>query len=484
MLLYSMKGYSILNSNRRNDEVENKAQGLNDALFNAENKAESLNEELFSTQKTEKPKDLVEKSGYFAGTQGSGDFSVVSEDSAMDDDGMKRLWLRIGALMLALIVAFSGAFFGVYFVCRTSILGSSEFFEALMAKYAGIETSKVEVDYITGEYRGDNIALSEKILKSSVLIRVKGKDGSSASGGETASGSGFVLKYDSSTSEALIITNHHVVYGAKQFYVELYSGEKVEGEIMHLDEMSDLAVIKIVSPVALTPVTVADSSKLKYGQGLAVAGNPLGLGFSVSFGNVSCPDRDAGDIGGNLVQLDVSVNPGNSGGGAFDTEGNLIGVVVSKASGTSVDGIGYAIPSNRMLSVVNDLLKFGYVKGRAALGVTVVNVTAENYASAMAGTLNGYLYNIENKRYGVYVIESTNSAELKKGDRIVSIDGITVTTNTSLLKAISKLAPGSEVKMVIERAKPSSDGNGVAFEQKTVSILLKERDWADKNVTE
>lgn len=479
-----MKGQGILNSNKQNDKVENKAKSLNDALFRSENKAKSLNEELFSAQKSENPKALIEKSGYFTEDRGSGDFSSVSAGGALNEDGMKRLWIRIGVLMLALIVAFSGAFFGVYFVCRTSILGNSDFFEALMAKYAGIETSTVEVDYITGEYRGDNIELSEKILKSSVLVRVKGKDGSSSSGGETASGSGFVLKYDSSTSEALIITNHHVVYGSKQFSVELYSGEKVDAEIMHLDEISDLAIIKIVSPVELTPVTVADSSKLKYGQGLAVAGNPLGLGFSVSFGSVSCPDRNTGDIGGNLIQLDVSVNPGNSGGGAFDTEGNLIGVVVSKASGTSVDGIGYAIPSNRMLSVVNDLLKFGYVKGRAALGITVVNVTVENYASVMAGALNGYLFNIENKRYGVYVIESTNSTELKKGDRIVSIDGITVTTNTSLLKAISKLSPGSEVKVIIERATTSSDGSGVAFEQKTVSILLQERDWADKNVTE
>ena len=227
-------------------------------------------------------------------------------------------------------------------------------------------------------------------------------------------------------------------------------------------------------PVAQT----ADSDNLKAGQTVIVGGNPLGLGFAVSMGYVGSPSVNAGDMGGALIQLDVSVNPGNSGGGVFDTQGNLIGVVVSKAAGESIDGIGYAIPVNRMLSVIDDLLKYGYVKNRPALGVTVLNVTSTNWTSAMLGELNGYLFESDENKYGVYVIESTNSTELKKGDRIVSVDGIKITSSETLLKAISSKTPNTSVKIVVERAEVS--GDQVTYKTVTVTVMLRERDWADE----
>ena len=405
---------------------------------------------------------------------------LINEEQKRNSGKEKKLnglLLKICAVFLVVAAAFTGAFWGMYYVCDTALFKDSEFFQAFVAKYAGIKENKVEVDYITGEYTGDNIELAENILSKTAVIRVL--SGSEGNQTVVSSGSGVVLSYSEDTGKAMIVTNHHVVSTASDFYVELYGDSaKYKGKVLHLDEVTDLGIVEVYVGKDLPVAQTADSDNLKAGQTVIVGGNPLGLGFAVSMGYVGSPSVNAGDMGGALIQLDVSVNPGNSGGGVFDTQGNLIGVVVSKAAGESIDGIGYAIPVNRMLSVIDDLLKYGYVKNRPALGVTVLNVTSTNWTSAMLGELNGYLFESDENKYGVYVIESTNSTELKKGDRIVSVDGIKITSSETLLKAISSKTPNTSVKIVVERAEVS--GDQVTYKTVTVTVMLRERDWADE----
>lgn len=424
-----------------------------------ENRAKELNDSLFA------PPSPMPESPAQVKAKKNGSFNF------------KELWLNISITLLTLIIAFTGAFLGIYYVCNTALFGDSEFAEAFLAKYAGIDEYKVEVDSISGEYVGNKIELSEKVLNTTVCIRVVSDVNGIYS--TSVSGSGFILEYFEDTGVTYAVTNHHVIYGAEEFFVETYDGKRYEGEIMHLDEISDLALVKFVSDTKLPTVTVADSSKAKAGQDIVAAGNPRGLGFSVSFGYVSHPNRDNGNSDGNLIQMDISVNPGNSGGGLYDAQGNLLGVVVSKEVGENVDGIGYAIPSNRMLTVVSDLLKHGYVKGRAALGISAYTVTAGNYDALATGELSGFLPAV-NRKYGLYVESSSRSTEVKKGDRIVSADGILISTIYDLRNVLARHTPYSTVDIKVERLVEGTLSNP-QYEQIEVKILLGERDWPDEN---
>ena len=390
----------------------------------------------------------------------------------------RELWLNIGIIVLTLIIAFTGAFYGVYYVCHSALFGESEFMTNFLAKYAGIEEHRVEVDSISGQYTGSRIELAEKVLKTTVCIRVV----TNVDGVYTASvsGSGIIFDYDPDTGRTLVVTNQHVVYGSEKFYVDTYSGNRYDGKVLHLDEICDLALVEFYSEEELTEVVVADSTKAAAGQDIVAAGNPRGLGFSVSFGYVSHPDRDNGDSGGNLIQMDISVNPGNSGGGVYDAQGNLLGVTVSKEVGENVDGIGYAIPSARMMKVIDDLLTHGYVKGRAALGISVYTVTATNYTSLATGELSGYLPLSGAKKYGLYVESSSRSTEVKKGDRIVSADGILLSTIYDLRNVLAKHPPYSTIELKLDRITGTdSEGNPI-YEKFDVKVLLGERDWADE----
>lgn len=429
-----------------------------------------------STAVTEENKAKLLNDYLFENTA-NGNYGRSLKETDIEKKSSKKLLVRIGALALVLVMAFFGAFYGMVFVCESSILGDSDFFAAFMARWAGVTENRVEVDYITGEYTGNNIELADKMLGCTVLVRTVYKNTQTNTVEPLSHGSGVIYSYNSDTKTALIVTNHHVIENGGDILIETYAGERIYGKLKATDSASDIALIEISSDTPLTAPTHADSDKLKLGQSASIAGNPLGHGFSVNFGYISSKSVATNDSTGPLVQLDISVNPGNSGGGVFDGEGNLIGLVVSKASGDNIDGIGYAIPINKVNSVINDLLKFGYVQGRPALGITVVNIMTEiQYNSLMQNELKDYLPDITEKRYGVYIIESKNSS-LKVGDRIISIDGISVTTNNDIARAISSHKPGDSVKIIVERV--TKDGDGYSFTKTTEQVLLGTRDWAD-----
>lgn len=395
-----------------------------------------------------------------------------------DKSRLIGIWVRIGVLVLILVTAFVGAFSGMAYICRTSVFSDSTVFDAFIAKWSGVVENRIEVDKISGDYESDTIALADKVLNTSVRIRVVAETASGALT-ETSAGSGIIYAKGVG-NKYTVITNHHVVYGSKSFVIETYDGERYDGKIKHLDEISDVAVVEFECSKELSVARQGDSSKIKAGQNVIVAGNPLGGGFGVSFGYISNPEKiSTANNNIPLTVLDVSVNPGNSGGGVYDAQGNLIGLVVSKASGTDVDGIGYAVPINTVNSVVNDLVSLGYVRGRPALGVTVIGIYNDNvYAEYMEGELKGYLLGGEDRSYGVFILESQNSS-LKKGDRIVKVDGDLISISTDIRNAIMDKKPDSVIKVTVERG--TEDNGTVKYQQYTLDILLIERTFIDEN---
>lgn len=170
----------------------------------------------------------------------------------------------------------------------------------------------------------------------------------------TSAGSGVII-----ADNGTVITNHHVIDGAVEISVRLRNGNTYAAELVGSDSGHDIAVIKISPEETLTYATFGESAKLKVGQPVVVIGNPLGtLGGTVTDGIISALERDMTIEGVTmkLLQTNASINSGNSGGGMFDLDGRLIGIVNAKSTGTDVEGLGFAIPADVALSVVTEIL--------------------------------------------------------------------------------------------------------------------------------
>ncbi|MFD1738110.1 S1C family serine protease [Bacillus salitolerans] len=196
---------------------------------------------------------------------------------------------------------------------------------------------------------------------------------------ESGTGSGVIFKKDDSF--AYIITNHHVIEGAENLEVSLYNGTKVEAQLIGSDALTDLAVLKIDSSKAEHALTLGDSSTLRPGDTVLAIGNPLGLDLSrtVTQGIVSATDRtisiptSAGEWDLQVIQTDAAINPGNSGGALINTNGELVGINSLKISQNGVEGLGFAIPSNDVLPIVNEILENGKIE-RPYMGVGLASL--------------------------------------------------------------------------------------------------------------
>ena len=276
------------------------------------------------------------------------------------------------------------------------------------------------------------------------------------------------------SQDGYIITNNHVIEGATSITVRLTNSKSYEAKLIGSDEDLDVALLKI-DETGLTCATFGDSSALQVGQTAVVIGNPLGqLGGTVTDGIISALDREIKIDGKimNLLQTNAAINPGNSGGGLFDAHGNLVGIVVAKSSstssGTTVEGLGFAIPVNDVISILDDLKTHGRVTGRGFLGVNLVDIDSE---SAM------FMYRVDEQ--GVYisnVIEGSaaEKAGIKIGDRVVKIGEKEISNSSQLKSEVSKHRAGDTLTMVISR-----DG-----EEKTVSVTLGERTTEESSATE
>ena len=276
---------------------------------------------------------------------------------------------------------------------------------------------------------------------------------------ESGAGSGVII-----SSDGYILTCAHVVSGASQITVTIGDTDYT-ATVVGEDDTSDVAVLKI-DATGLTPATVGDSDGLAVGDNVLAVGNPLGeLGGTVTSGIVSALNRSVTIQGTSstntmsLVQMDASVSPGNSGGGLFNMNGELIGLVNAKSSSSDAEGLGFAIPINDAIKVAQDLLENGYVSGRPYMGITYLAVTDAQTAAQL---------NVS--AYGVYVVDvvqggPADKAGLKAGDRIVSIDGTEIAQRDDLGTLIQQHTAGDTLSITVAR-----DG-----QMQTVSLTLGEK---------
>jgi serine protease Do len=321
---------------------------------------------------------------------------------------------------------------------------------------------------------GDNSASPVVYTESSNLIsKIAAEAGPSVVGIETSvvaqslfgqqsgqsSGSGIIFD-----KAGYIITNQHVINGGGSIYVTLPGGKKLQAKVIGQDTMSDIAVLKVDAD-NLPAAKLGDSSKVRVGDLAVAIGNPMGEEYagSVTSGIISALNRtmNINDDGYSrrykLIQTDAAINPGNSGGPLINKDGEVIGVNSIKFTDTNVEGMGFAIPVNDVKSVVDQLMKSGYVS-RPYLGVSVSTVT-DQMASQGSYPQGAIIGSVEQG-------SSAGQAGLRLGDVIVEVDGVKVSSSDELINELMKHKAGDTVNLKIWR-------NGLDL---STSVKLGERE--------
>ena len=258
-----------------------------------------------------------------------------------------------------------------------------------------------------------------------------------------ASGSGFIISDD-----GYILTNYHVIEDSDSISVSMYNGDSYDAVLIGYDESNDIAVLKIEAE-GLSPVILGDSDNLNVGDSVVAIGNPLGeLTFTLTSGAISAKDREvtfSGNMTMNLLQTDCAINSGNSGGALFNLYGEVIGVTnakysTSSSSSASIDNIGFAIPINSIMSIVESIIEKGYIS-KPYIGIYVADVSEETQA-----------YGVPAGAAIQSVAENGPAAQagLQKGDVITAVDGRAMTSN-ELVSCIGEAEIGQEMVFSIYR---------------------------------
>lgn len=232
------------------------------------------------------------------------------------------------------------------------------------------------------------------------------------------------------------------------------SGEEYDATVIGADEVNDVALLKIEGDEDFPTVSIGNSDNIQVGQQVCAIGNPLGeLTNTLTVGYVSALDREISESSTgstiNMFQTDCAINSGNSGGPIFDMNGNVVGITTAKYSSSgysnaaSVEGIGFCIPINDAMSIVNDLMQYGYVKGRVSMGVSV---------RAMDTTVAQY-YNLPTGVYvaGVTSGSAADKAGIQEGDMICAIDGDETSSVAALKQKLKDYTPGDTATVSIYR---------------------------------
>lgn len=282
--------------------------------------------------------------------------------------------------------------------------------------------------------------------------------------GTVQSGSGSGVIFNIKDDHAYIVTNNHVIEGAQEVEISFYDGEKTTAEVVGADALTDLAVLKIDEKYASHTLQFGDSSGLRPGDQVMAIGNPLGLDLSrtVTQGIVSAIDRDiavetsAGEWELSVIQTDAAINPGNSGGALINTSGQVIGINSLKISDSGVEGLGFAIPSNDVVPIINELIENGKIE-RPYLGVSLSNLQ-----EVPSQYLQSLPENVTSGTMVAYVEPNTPAANagLKQMDVIVSIDKEAVENSSDLRKYMySNLTAGDKATLKVFR-----DGKAIEVE--------------------
>ena len=293
---------------------------------------------------------------------------------------------------------------------------------------------------------------------------------------ETASGSGIII--GENEQELLIVTNNHVVDSTEQLYVQFIDGETVEAQVKGTDASADLAVVAAkldtIANSTKQEICIArmgDSDSLKIGEPAIAIGNALGYGQSVTTGVISALNRKIessnSEEGTSLIQTDAAINPGNSGGALLNMRGEVIGINSNKIGGSSIEGMGYAIPISTARPIIEDLMerqtrtKYSEEE-RGYLGISCINVTSdlsENFSMPQ----------------GIFVAQvysgtGAEAAGLVRGNIVVAFDGVTVQNQEELTKQMQYYKAGESVEITIM----VNSANG--YQQKNVTVTLSSYD--------
>jgi len=357
----------------------------------------------------------------------------------------KRKWGLALLTLLLLALVFGGGLFAGLQVARGGVANEQVTPQPTIPPLTGTNIEQVRE------------AAVEKVRPSVVLITAETSKG-------TSLGSGVIVD-----KRGYIVTNNHVIEGGRNYQVTINDGTKLNAQVVGTDSLDDLAVLKVETKKTLIPATLGDSSKLRVGQEVLAIGNPLGNEQTVTKGIVSALNRTVSEDNGsgailNAIQTDAPINPGNSGGALADLQGNVVGIptltAIDPQFGTPANGVGFAIPSNRVQQVVKQIIETGKVtnSGRAALNIQAADV--DPFVAAQ--------YNLPVDR-GVLVAEVTQGgaaakAGIRNGDVIVKIDDTDVKSRSDLTNYLLNKKPGDQVTIGLYR------GN----QQLTVKVTLDE----------
>ena len=349
--------------------------------------------------------------------------------------GAVTAWALVGCMALSAVSGAAGGYLGAKYITPSQNSGGTVIYQSVIRNVSTVSEADSPLTYSqVSELVADSVVeiTTEMLSQNSYMPQYV----------TTGAGSGVVISAD-----GYIVTNNHVIENATKITVTLHNGEKYEATLVATDEQTDLAVLKIEAE-NLSPATIGKSSELSVGEEILVVGNPLGeLGGSVSNGIISALDRQI-TIDGNemtLLQTNAAVNPGNSGGGMFNMYGELVGIVNAKGSGSDIDNLGFAIPTDSAINVIEQLIDYGYVKDRPRLGITMVEIN--DAYSAMQ-------YKVS--EYGVYVVKvedgsAADKAGMEIGDRLVSIGSREITTSSDVGAALSVYKAGDTAEVKVSR---------------------------------
>lgn len=360
----------------------------------------------------------------------------------------------VAAILVSSIVSGSLVGGGLYYGFSKQLEKQSAALESL-SSLSTVSNKTSTAAVVNTDYTGQSAVtkIAKEVGPSIVGIRMTVKSGQRSyynSGLSSAEGSGIIISKD-----GYIMTNYHVVQYADSkastsssttLEVFLSDGTEATAKFIGGDSETDLAVIKVELnnlPVA----TLGDSSTLQVGELAVAIGNPLGLEFagSVTTGVISALNRtiESADSVQNLIQTDAAINPGNSGGALLNSSGEVIGINSAKISEEGVEGLGFAIPINDAKPIINQLMMFGYVKGRPFIGISGQDVT-ETISRAYGFPT------------GIYIVEVSNdsgaaNAGIQAGDVVTAIDGKKVATMEELNTIKKEYKPGDTVTVTVVR---------------------------------